>query len=675
MSLMLALLLVSAGPGDAGSMRYETSRAGPVSPADVVHTPFAVGEEARVAVDGANLRAQPSLEASVVTTLPFLARVTVLEVAEPSTVGDIVQRWVRVRAGATEGYLFGVVLTRLGGEAQLDDDAALERWSVAHTGSFGVRVRVFDDGASEDKIAHADLRLDDDRGRGGTVHASLVRDVGPRARTLLLVSLCRAERCKTALFAYEADARRGMLAPFVSAESARPLTPTLGAPEPGAGTVAISLGDSIGLAGRWPMVICPGCGDEPAALAPHAPYEAARVKLEEEPRGPNPDVRCNAVASVVEGKHAGASLVTCLLRGAGKDGPPSTGRRRFLVRGATWRALPSADSGAFPFFPSDLDEKLMLRGKKVVPEPDGAAPPAPQPLADGFVLRPLRQHEYRAEGPVWLVHRDLGALRHLKGRDDVWVSHDVDSTAIAWTLEKQGTQLARDPGCGDGDDRFRYLVRAAGDDARPGIVDPFGRRLALQLPPREPCTIEPIVYLYPKTAQDISVRVRAVVAVSDPPMRDGSWRVHAEPDGRMTLLDGERSTRRLTQLFWEGTNGPLPPPTRGYVWKREQAPDELRRVLRERGLRIHEADDCVRAWQRTLREKPWVFVGLHAPDVVDRWAPLEVQPTPDTSLRVLLDIEPLDAPRPMEPPDLPSPPARTGFVLVEWGGILRSPAR
>jgi hypothetical protein len=143
----------------------------------------------------------------------------------------------------------------------------------------------------------------------------------------------------------------------------------------------------------------------------------------------------------------------------------------------------------------------------------------------------------------------------------------------------------------------------------------------------------------------------------------------------MTPLDDGPGARRLTQLFWEGTSGPLAPPARGYVWTREQAPDALRRVLRERGLRVHEADDCVRAWRTTLTEKPWVFVGLHAPEVIDDWAPLQIEPAPDVVVRVLLDVEPLDSPRTVAPPALPPVPAREGFVAVEWGGFLRASPR
>ena len=74
-----------------------------------------------------------------------------------------------------------------------------------------------------------------------------------------------------------------------------------------------------------------------------------------------------------------------------------------------------------------------------------------------------------------------------------------------------------------------------------------------QLPPgvANPSTAKPVIYLYPKQSTDVSVTLgypEEELTYTYPAYEDG-WRVHAEPDGRLTnLKDG--STHYY--LFWEG---------------------------------------------------------------------------------------------------------------------------
>jgi hypothetical protein len=51
--------------------------------------------------------------------------------------------------------------------------------------------------------------------------------------------------------------------------------------------------------------------------------------------------------------------------------------------------------------------------------------------------------------------------------------------------------------------------------------------------------------------------------------------------------------------------------------------------------------------------------------------PLTITPTPDTQIRLFLDFEGLTTPIPLAPQMLSAPP-RSGFTVVEWGGLLRN---
>ena len=48
--------------------------------------------------------------------------------------------------------------------------------------------------------------------------------------------------------------------------------------------------------------------------------------------------------------------------------------------------------------------------------------------------------------------------------------------------------------------------------------------------------------------------------------------------------------------------------------------------------------------------------------------PLQITPTPDTVIRVLMITRPLEQPMSLTEQTLPKTPSRTGFTVVEWGG-------
>jgi hypothetical protein len=70
-------------------------------------------------------------------------------------------------------------------------------------------------------------------------------------------------------------------------------------------------------------------------------------------------------------------------------------------------------------------------------------------------------------------------------------------------------------------------------------------------------------------------------------------------------------------------------------------------------------------------DKAWVVSGLS--EEVDALAPAEVSPTPAHMIRILMDATPVKAcPTELTPPVWPdAAPAREGFTVVEWGGVLR----
>lgn len=183
---------------------------------------------------------------------------------------------------------------------------------------------------------------------------------------------------------------------------------------------------------------------------------------------------------------------------------------------------------------------------------------------------------------------------------------------------------------------------------------------------------KPVVYLYPRNATDVSVQVGANVTVSEPQYhRDGWQKVHAEPNGQLTYRG-----QNYPYLFWEGTGfGPYPNITnQGVVVARSQAAPTIKSQLKQQGLNAKETADFLEFWQPRLPDTRFVRLTWLNTQQMNQLAPLAISPKPDTTIRVFLDFQGLDAPAKLQPQQF-SAPARNGFTVVEWGGLLNGELR
>jgi len=176
---------------------------------------------------------------------------------------------------------------------------------------------------------------------------------------------------------------------------------------------------------------------------------------------------------------------------------------------------------------------------------------------------------------------------------------------------------------------------------------------------------KPVVYLYPTTAQNISVRVGADVKVSDPLYSPKSgWTAYAQPSGQLTV-----NGIQYGSLFWEGPGyGQYPGINSGTVVKYADAISTIRQQLAQQGLNATESNEFVDYWQDQIPNKPYVRLTWLNTAQMDELAPLYISPKPDTMIRVFLDMSGLDSPISIPAQNLTSIP-RNGFTVVEWGGL------
>ncbi|MBI2464523.1 hypothetical protein HYV64_00100 [Candidatus Shapirobacteria bacterium] len=177
---------------------------------------------------------------------------------------------------------------------------------------------------------------------------------------------------------------------------------------------------------------------------------------------------------------------------------------------------------------------------------------------------------------------------------------------------------------------------------------------------------KPVVYLYPQKDTVVNVRVGAQVTESEPLYPSNGWNVLAHPNSQL-----EYQGNTYPNLFWEGTGNGIYPnkDNYGFVVSQSELVSTLKSQLAQLGLNPQESADFMEFWQPKLPTSPYVrLTWLNTADM-DRLAPLTVSPRPDTSIRIFLDFAPLDQPISLIPQELSSP-ARQGFTLVEWGGLL-----
>jgi|GEM_PF-2599448 hypothetical protein len=178
---------------------------------------------------------------------------------------------------------------------------------------------------------------------------------------------------------------------------------------------------------------------------------------------------------------------------------------------------------------------------------------------------------------------------------------------------------------------------------------------------------KPVIYLYPTTTTEVSVKLPPTidVTVSEPTYPHQGWTTVAEPNGQLTMADGNT----YGSLFWEGYGATYKTPTTGFIVKGNEVESFLQKTLAQYGLNAQESKDFMDFWVPIM--KPYNTMRISF--VTDEWSknvPLSVSPEPQTSIRIFMDWSPVSSNTTIKAPTITTP-SRDGYTLVEWGGLLR----
>lgn len=177
---------------------------------------------------------------------------------------------------------------------------------------------------------------------------------------------------------------------------------------------------------------------------------------------------------------------------------------------------------------------------------------------------------------------------------------------------------------------------------------------------------KPIIYLYPESETSVTVKVDNpnYLTVSYPKYNNG-WKVLAKPNGDLYDENG----RYYYGLYWEGSNHKASVKEDGFVVSGEDSLEFLQEKLAVLGLNEREADEFIIYWLPKLEKNKYNYIRFETKEEIDSYMSLDINPNPDTVIRVFMDYKPLDEKIDVIPQELTTL-ERVGFTVVEWGGSI-----
>ena len=177
---------------------------------------------------------------------------------------------------------------------------------------------------------------------------------------------------------------------------------------------------------------------------------------------------------------------------------------------------------------------------------------------------------------------------------------------------------------------------------------------------------KPNIYLYPQTTRNLSVALEFPLGGSvlqSIPLYSGGWSVSVEPSGKID--------RQYDYLFYESKNPDAFQYTSGWIVSRDTLTSFFSNNLLLAGFSQREKNDFIEYWIPRLVEYLYYIIYPQLADEIGKIIHLKISEQPDNMLRLFYVIQGTNDSGKM----LPTPPIpqfeRNGFVVTEWGVILK----
>lgn len=180
-------------------------------------------------------------------------------------------------------------------------------------------------------------------------------------------------------------------------------------------------------------------------------------------------------------------------------------------------------------------------------------------------------------------------------------------------------------------------------------------------------SFKPVIYLYPEDEEDVTVKLgkSEKLTCTYPEYKD-CWKVHAKPNGDLVEIE---TGRNLYSLYWEGKNNVKHDLTEGFIVEGKDISKFLEEKLKVLGLNSREKEEFIIFWLPQLEKNKYNFIRFETMEQIEEDMPLEINPTPDTIIRVMMVCKNILVPYEVKEQTLVKA-ERKGFTVVEWGGTI-----
>ncbi len=176
---------------------------------------------------------------------------------------------------------------------------------------------------------------------------------------------------------------------------------------------------------------------------------------------------------------------------------------------------------------------------------------------------------------------------------------------------------------------------------------------------------KPVIYIYPERETKVEIRVAYPEKLSCAyPEYDNGWEVIAQPNGDLVDL---KTGRNLYCLYWESVGKEEYKFEDGFVVAGEDSAKFLEEKLAILGLNEREANEFIIYWLPKLESNKYNLIRFETVEEIENYMPLDIEPKPDTLIRVVMDFKGVNEPIEIEEQNLISG-QRYGYTVVEWGG-------
>lgn len=188
---------------------------------------------------------------------------------------------------------------------------------------------------------------------------------------------------------------------------------------------------------------------------------------------------------------------------------------------------------------------------------------------------------------------------------------------------------------------------------------------------------KPVIYLYGKEDNqytNVKIKLNNGKLTTTYPkyneILERGWNIYCNKNG---IIQDENKTMDYNYLYWESTiDNNCWDLNKGFCVKGEESITFLEESLSILGLNRKEANEFIIYWLPYLENNKYNFITFQTTEY-EKYANLEITPSPDNVLRIFMTITPLDKPIEITPQnlkDINNNFKRENFYIIEWGGCI-----